>query len=422
MKHMNREDRETIENMLKSNATFTEISEQIGYHRTSISSEIIKHRIQGKIKTYGSQFVNCKYEDTCELYESIGCKSKCEKFKLKECTIIIKPPYVCNGCKKKSKCRFQKYYYYAKNAQEMYEYDLKESRSGITIPEEIINKINEEIAPLIRDKNQTVNQVYLNHPDILYFSKSEFYKLIDLGLVEIKNIDLPRKVSYKKRKENSKIRITRKETKIRKNRTYKDYKRFINQNPDVDTIEVDTVEGEKGGKVLITITSRKHKFILIFLMESQTSEQTSKIFNWIKSTIGKEKYIKIFKCILTDNGKEFYEPEIMEQYNGKKVCNVFYCDGGKPYQKGCCEENHHYIRYYLPKKYCTFDNLNQEDCNKIMSHINSVPREILKGKTPYESILDDIEEKDLKKLGVERIKKDDVDLSSKILNGKGKRK
>lgn len=57
-----------------------------------------------------------------------------------------------------------------------------------------------------------------------------------------------------------------------------------------------------------------------------------------------------------------------------------------------------------------------------MSHINSVPREILKGKTPYESILDDIEEKDLKKLGVDRIKKDDVDLSPKILNGKGKRK
>lgn len=39
-------------------------------------------------------------------------------------------------------------------------------------------------------------------------------------------------------------------------------------------------------------------------------------------------------------------------------------------QKGSCDVNHEMIRRILPKGK-TFDNLTQEDVNKIMSHINS---------------------------------------------------
>ena len=103
---------------------------------------------------------------------------------------------------------------------------MSESRIGIRIPEEDINQINEIIAPLIKEKGHTVNMVYINHPDILYFSKTEFYRLIDLGLVNIKNHDLPKKVKYKKRKDTEKRR-TREEASIRVNRTYEDLLTFI---------------------------------------------------------------------------------------------------------------------------------------------------------------------------------------------------
>lgn len=422
MAHMNIEDREIIEEMIKNGESFTKIGEKVNHHRTTISDEIIKHRIPSKEKTYGISFTYCMFENDCNLYKGTRCTTKCNSYKRIECPLINKPPYVCNGCSKKNGCKFQKYYYRAKDAQEMYENDLKESRTGINIPSEIIDRINEEIAPLIIKKHQTVNQVYLNHPDILYFSKSEFYKLIDLGYVNIKNIDLPRKVSYKPRKKNNSIRRTRKESIVRNNRTYIDYNNFITNNPNTNTIQLDTVEGKKGGKVFLTITFTNSLLMLIYLLDEQSAECVNKRINWIKETLGKELYKRLFKCMLTDNGKEFYDVDTMEQFNNEKITNVFYCDPSSPYQKGCCEENHHYIRYYLPKGNCDFDDLNQEDCNILMSHINSVPRDKLKGDTPFNMAKHDLGEDVLNKLGVIEISKDEVNLSTSILNGKGKKK
>lgn len=422
MKHMKIEEREIIESMLKQHKTFTEIGERIGYHRTTIANEIIKHRIIGKERTYGTTLVNCKYEDNCDLYTGVGCEHKCERYVRKECAIIMKSPYVCNSCNKRTNCKLQKYFYRSIDAQKMYETDLIESRTGLNIPLEIIHQIDTIIAPLIIEKHQTVNQVYLNHPDILCFSKSEFYRLVNLGYTKIKNIDLPRKVSYNRRRTTGTVRRTRKESIIRVNRTYKDYETFIEKHPNIDTIQIDTVEGEKGGKVFLTLTSVKHQLMLIYLLDSQDSNSVSIKFRWIQQVLGTQLYRDLFFCILTDNGKEFYEPDVMEQVDNEKVCNVFYCDPSSPYQKGTCEENHHYIRYYLPKGNCSFNDLTQTDCNLLMSHINSVPREKLNGLTPYESTLNVIGEDNLNKLGVTRIEKDDVSLSPKLLNGKGKKK
>ena len=89
MKHMNLENRELIEEMLKERKNFTEISKAIGYHRTTISDEIIKHRIKGKVNNFNVNFINCKFEDTCDNYESTACKCKCEKYIRKECIKTI---------------------------------------------------------------------------------------------------------------------------------------------------------------------------------------------------------------------------------------------------------------------------------------------------------------------------------------------
>ena len=64
--------------------------------------------------------------------------------------------------------------------------------------------LEERDAPLIKEQKQSINQVYINHPDLLYFSKTEFYHLIDTGVFSFRNIDLPRKVGYKPRKDGKK--------------------------------------------------------------------------------------------------------------------------------------------------------------------------------------------------------------------------
>lgn len=49
---------------------------------------------------------------------------------------------------------------------------------------------------------------------------------------------------YKKRKENEKQRI-RRETAIRKGRTYEDFTEYIGKHPECSIVEMDTVEGIK---------------------------------------------------------------------------------------------------------------------------------------------------------------------------------
>lgn len=417
MAHLSLIDRETIEESLNQNKTFTEIGKLINKHRTSVSDEISKHRIKQLPNTYGRNRVFCKYESTCNNFRGVACTKKCIKFESKECPKLSSPPYVCNGCKKKNGCTFVKYYYRAAEANKNYLNLLSEAREGIRLSQEEIENIDKIIAPLFLEKKQSVNQVYTNHPDILYFSKTEFYKLIDSGIFSFRNIDLPRKVKYKPRKGN-KIRRTREESIIRIGRTYKDYLNFIEEHKDeeLSIVQMDTVEGIKGGKCFLTLLLVQYNLMLIFLLDSQTTECVSKIFENLKLILGTELYKKIFQVILTDNGHEFFAPENIEfdLNTGELLSHVFYCDPGASYQKGAIEKNHEYIRYILPKS-TSFNDLTQEDCNLLMSHINSVPRDSLKGKTPYEETLTFISKEVLEKLKITKIEPDDVSLSPNLL-------
>ena len=122
----------------------------------------------------------------------------------------------------------------------------------------------------------------------------------------------------------------------------------------------------------------------------------------LRNKIGLEKYKELFEVILTDNGSEFFNPISLEKVKGQIVSHVFYCDPGASWQKGAIEKNHEYIRYILPKER-SFDKLTEENVDKIKSHINSVSRYSLKGKTPYDTIGQIISKNILSKLGIERI-------------------
>lgn len=420
MTHLSLENRETIETALKGNKNFTEIGKLVNKHRTTIADEIIKHKIKQTPNTYGRNLVFCKHEATCNNYHGIGCTKRCSKYEPKECPKLNKPPYVCNGCKRKNSCTFVKYYYRSAEANKDYLSTLKESRDGIRLTQDEINKIDEVISPLILDNHQTVNQVYINHPDILYFSKTTFYQLVDAGLFSFRNIDLPRKVKYKKRKDGKKRR-TREEAIIRVNRTYDDYLKYIDnhKNDYISIVQMDTVEGIKGGKYFLTLLLVQYNLMLVYLLDNQTTECVSKVFEMLKNTLGIELYKKIFQVVLTDNGHEFFAPENIEVdlNTGEILSHVFYCDPSRSDQKGAIEKNHEYIRYILPKK-TSFDELTQKDCDELMSHINSVPRDSLKGNTPYKESLNFLNRETLDKLNIKEIEPDEVSLSPSLLKRK----
>ena len=270
-KHLTLEERETIEDLLKDNFNFTQIGERIGKHWTTISKEILNHRFKKESIQYNSYFANCIYSDTCENNGYKGCNKLCKNFVEKECPILKTSPYVCNGCNKKAHCRFSKYYYRAKDANREYEIFKSESRIGVRISQEEIYEINAIITPLIKEQNQSINHVFIHHPDLLYFSKPTFYSYVNNNLFSFRNIDLIRKVKYKPRKDDEKRR-TRTESIIRIGRTYKDFWDYITLNPSASIVEMDTVEGVKGGKVFLTLLFRQYNFMLIFLMDNKTME------------------------------------------------------------------------------------------------------------------------------------------------------
>ena len=411
-KHLTKEEREYIEVGLTKGRNFSEIAKDMNKDRRTISREVLQHRFKRIPSNYNGSTHKCKDRLKCMKFD---CTENLECYEEDICVELLTPPYVCNNCEKKNKCRSIKYHYYAKFAHDEYIEKLSVSRQGINLTKTEVYELDKLISPLIKDKKQSINHIYANHPDEISFSKTSMYTYINTGIFSFKNIDLPRKVRYKKRQDAEKQKI-RKETAIRKNRTYKDFKKYIAEHLDYEMVEMDTVEGVKGGKVFLTLMFRKSKFMLIYLLEHQNMECVEKAFDNIKAILGVENYRRLFAIVLTDNGSEFFNPLSIEidKETGEIVVQVFYCDPCAAWQKGTLEKNHEYIRYVLPKG-TSFDKLEQEDANILMSNINSASRDSLKGKTPFEAMTLNLEESFINLLGAYKIEADEVNLSPRLL-------
>jgi len=412
-KHLTYEERQFIEIGLNNGRNFSEIAKDINKDRTTIMRETVKHRFKKMPSKFNNRSSFCYHRHECKKYD---CSEKKECYEEEICTFLTGSPYVCNGCEQKNKCRKIKYYYYAKFANDEYSEILRTSRYGINQSKEEIYDLDKLLEPLIKEQHQSISHIYANHPDEISFSRTTMYNYVNLGVFSFKNIDLPRKVKYKKRKENEKQRV-RRETAIRKGRAYEDFKEYISKHPEISIVEMDTVEGVKGGKVFLTLIFRQSKFMLIYLMEKKTMECVEQVFQNIKEILGTEIFKKVFGVILTDNGSEFFNPLSIEvdKQTGEIISHVFYCDPGASWQKGTIEKNHEYIRYVLPKG-SSFDELTQENTNILMSHINSTSRDSLNGKTPYNAMMLALNEEQIHKLGTTKVEADEVNLSPKLLN------
>ena len=395
--HLSYEDRKNIEDGLNDNKSINQIAKEINRSHSSILREIDRNKIYTKPNNW------C----TNKKYENPNYNFHCDK--------LDKSPYVCNGCKSRSGCRKERYTYYARKADDSYREIKSEARKGINLTPEEVYTINTTLTPLIK-KGQTINHLYINHPDILDFSKPSFYNYVNNGVFEFKPIDFPRIVKYKKRK-NSNKRRTRKEREILINRKYEDFINYISKHPDANIVEMDTVEGlQSESECFLTLLWRKTKFMLIFKMDSQTTNEVTRMFEYLQSFIPYDDYKRLFQIILTDNGHEFFDVNNIEciHETGEYVTHLFFCDPHMSCQKGMIEKNHEFIRYILPKG-SSFKRIEQEECNLIMNNINSLCRDSLNGKCPYEAMLFLCDEYILKKLNCYYIKPDEVVLNDSLL-------
>lgn len=413
-KHLSSNDRYDIENYLSKRLSFKEIGRRIGKDCTTISREIRNHYIVKNMGGIGRQFNNCIYRKTCPNRGKNCNLFSCTEFEEQKCNLLNKPPYVCNGCKFKVQCTLTKHFYDACYANEEYLSTLSEVRSGVMINQNEIDCLNDILTPLICEQNQSIHQAIVNNKNKIMFSDKTIYKYVDLGILNVRNIDLPRKVRFRNRTKQTKVYKIDKN--CMENRTYEDFKKYMEEHPDTPVVQMDSVEGKKGGKVLLTIHFVNCSFMLAFIREHNDAQSVIDIFNNLQTILGIDKFRELFIVILTDNGSEFSNPIEIEfdTTTGELRTQLFYCHPSSPFEKGACEVNHELLRRVLPKG-TSFDNLTQNDINLIMSHINSYKRKKLNNVSPY-TMFSTIYGKDtIDKLGVHEIEPNNVSLSKSIL-------
>ena len=383
-KHLTLSDRNDIQLGLERGETFKAIGQSILKDPTTVSKEVKRNR---QVR-----------ESTCDNLP---------------CPLLDKAPFVCNGCpKRRQNCGYKKIFYLAKQAQKQYEKILVEAREGTPLNSKTFWEMDKIISDGVK-KGQHIYHILKTHN--LDVSSSTVYRHIRKGYLSIAPIDLTRAVKFKERRK-SKLPSIPKEAK--KGRSYEDFQNYLTLNQLDSWLEMDTVMGRTGGKVLLTFNLSFCNFIFARLLDNKTALEVTKHFYDIKNTFHQadKDFFQFFPVILTDNGGEFARVDDIEM-DVRGESKLFFCDPNRSDQKGRIEKNHTLIRDILPKG-TSFDNLMQEDINLVCSHVNSVKRAALNGKSSYELFSFTYGEEIPKLLGISNIPAEDVCQSSTLLQHK----
>lgn len=380
------EDRMLIEKLLYENYKLKDIARVIEVHSSTISREIKNRRKSNKLTLI------------CE---------KTNKF-----------PFVCQGCPKKGNCHKKKYYYNYREAQKDYENTLKYSRIGIDMTIDEVDYWNEFFKDRIKDKNQPILHMFHEIENEFPKTIQSFYKYVHKGYFPSINDEmLARSFAYKKRDKKESVKTNYVNNSIKLGRRHKDYEEYIKEHPNANIVEMDTVIGKfEDVKCIMTLLFKKEKLMLMFLINKYKPSEITKVFNWLRKTLGNDLYKSLFEVILTDNGWEFSHPDDIEfdSETGEKLINVFYTESYSSWQKGTIERNHEFIRYIIQKG-ISFDNLTKKNVIDMMNNINNVQRKSLNYQTPFLLFKDHYSEDISKKLFLRHIPKDKVNLSYKLI-------
>lgn len=425
-KHLTLDERYFIFHALDQNKNFSQIGKELDKDPSTISKEIRSHFIYKKSCNIGRSYNSCIHRSTCRIsgvcfpcnaarnyrycFSCALCNSSCSDFVQEFCPRHSVPPYVCNGCKKLRSCTLEKHFYKPSLADSEYRKVLSESRTGMNLSEAEIAHLDSVISPLIL-KGQSLNHIFANNQDSIMYSRKTIYRMINYNLFSARNIDLRRKMTLRVRKVKVHYKVDKS---CRCKRTYKDYLIYMDLHPFLPVTQIDSVEGKKGGKVLLTIHFVKPEFMLAFIRDANDSQSVIDIFNRLYLEIRPDIFITIMPVLLGDNGSEFSNPAALEfDLQDNRRTHVFYCDPASPGQKGSAERNHEFIRYFVPQGQ-SWDSYTQEDISLMMDHINSYCRESLGNKCPYDMFSFLYGEEVLTNLGCHKINANDVTLNNSI--------
>lgn len=440
-KHMTHDTRKGIAHGLSCGLTFAELAGMFHRAESTIANEV-KNRMIWSNEGYGRTNAVCEHFETCSkvFRTSYGkklpfkgqkkCFEMCEDYVRRTCPKLGKAPFVCNGCARRNACPLRKRLYNADAAQSNYRGILSDARKGAQADESEIASMNAALKAPVKAGKQSIRAVMAANPSAFHgFSERSVYNYANSRLFDVKRGDMPLMCRRKPPKPGK--TVAKADAKRRVGRTYRDYLSFLGLNFGVQPVEIDTVIGSADGKVLFTMMF-SCGLMLAFLRDAKTAQTTTRIFNMLQDVAGLEFFTTLFPVVLGDNGPEFSDPKAVEFFRPDPEHNptrlerrtwMFFCDPYRSSQKPHVENNHLLVRRVMPKG-ASFDGLRQEQVDRMLSHVNSYPRESLDGKTPYDAFVSFYGERGrafLEKLNVRRINAEFVTLDPSLLGPEFKR-
>jgi IS30 family transposase len=424
-KHLTDEERLQIEHWLKARFSLKQIAHWLDKSTSTISREIRAHALPSDKSAPWRPPNRCALRRECKKLQLCDgkpnctkrcsacklCNTLCDDFVEEFCVRLSSSPYVCNGCLEESRCTLHRNYYLHKPAHEAYRERLSESRSGVNMTENELRGLDQFVSPLIH-KGQSIHHIVSNNSDQFNVSEKTIYRYVAGGLLAAKNIDMPRVVRIRPRKRKPVEHKVDKSCRIK--RTYPEFLQFI-KDTNLSVTEMDSVIGRVGGKVLLTLAFENCDFLLAFIRDRNTSQSVIDRFNALYETIGPDCFKVLFPVLLGDNGSEFSNPKALEfDAQGNRRTHVFYCDPYSSFQKPKVEWSHTLLRRILPKG-SSFDDLDQNDINLAISHINSYSRESLNDRSPMDLFAHIYGHDIYEKIGLRKIPPNEIVLKPSLL-------
>ena len=328
-KHLTWEDRKIIEHLFNIQGKSKKaIAEELGKHRTTISREIKKGKVE---------LLNSDYTTRDE--------------------------------------------YVAKRAQKVYDRNATAKGPKIKIAkdhelsEHIEQKIKEEkYSPEVIAKKLKENDKF----DIEIHWKT-IYNYIDKGILMVDRDDLTYG-EYDNKKNNSKRREKESTKERKKGRRISDRPKEADEREELGHWEMDLLEGKKGkdDPFLLVLTERLSRKEIIEKIPDKTQESVIKGLDRIERRIGVRKFRKLFKTITTDNGREFYDYEGIEtSFTGSNIPRTehYYADAYCSWQRGSNENLNKMIRRFIPKGE-SIKKYSRKAIKKIQRWMNNYPRKM----------------------------------------------
>jgi IS30 family transposase len=243
---------------------------------------------------------------------------------------------------------------------------------------------------------------------------SSAYRYLHKEYLSIKKTDMPRLVKFKPRKQYRAPGVP-KAAKV--GRTYDDFRAYIEENEILTWVEMDTVIGRQGGKVIMTFHFTQMNFMFGLLLNDKTSAEAAAKIRTLKRKLLLEdfRFSDIFPVLLTDNGGEFSNvAAFTDDAEGLPENKLYFCDPYCSSQKPHVEKNHSIFRDIVPKGE-SFDDFTQGMVNTIFSHVNGIKRKSLNGKSPYEAFVYFFNKEVASLLGIRHIPAEDVMQDKRLL-------